>query len=195
VSAESLLVWACWVVVVVVWIVGALYNARRAPHARRRTFGYARWVIVAIPAWLVVRHVVGVERLSFRQEPDAIRVAGLTLLVVATAFTLWARVVLGTMWSSHPVAKERHVLRTDGPYRVTRHPIYTGLLGMLLGTAIASDFGVWLYVFVPVVVFFELRIRDEERLMSEAFPTAYEAYRRRVPQLIPGLRLLSSSGS
>jgi protein-S-isoprenylcysteine O-methyltransferase Ste14 len=46
-----------------------------------------------------------------------------------------------------------------------------------------------------VVVFFELRIRSEEKLMSEAFPGAYDEYRRRVPQLIPGLRLLGSSES
>jgi protein-S-isoprenylcysteine O-methyltransferase Ste14 len=99
------------------------------------------------------------------------------------------------MWSSTPVARENHVLRTDGPYAVTRHPIYTGILGMLLGTAVALGFGAWLYVFVLVVVFFELRIRSEEKLMSEAFPGAYDEYRRRVPQLIPGLRLLGSSES
>src|SRR5215471_473460 len=171
-SVVSIVVWTCWGLVAVVWIGGAIYNVRRGPHARKHTFGYARWTIVAIPAWIVLRRVIGQDALSFRAEPEAVRIVGLVLLLVATVFTLWARVVLGTMWSSHPVAKERHVLRTDGPYRVTRHPIYTGLLGMLLGTAIASDFGVWLYVFVPVVVFFELRIRDEERLMSEAFPTA-----------------------
>jgi protein-S-isoprenylcysteine O-methyltransferase Ste14 len=94
------------------------------------------------------------------------------------------------MWSSSPVARECHVLRTDGPYAVTRHPIYTGILGMLLGTAVALSFGVWLYVFALVVVFFELRIRTEERLLSEVFPGTYEQYRRRVPQLIPGLRKL-----
>ena len=47
---------------------------------------------------------------------------------------------------------------------------------------------------VLLVVFFELRIRSEELLLSESFPGAYEDYRRRVPQLIPGLRLLRSRG-
>ena len=48
-------------------------------------------------------------------------------------------------------------------------------------------------MFVLLVVFFELRIRSEELLLSQAFPGAYDDYRRRVPQLIPGLRLLRSS--
>ena len=121
------------------------------------------------------------------------RAFGAVLLIVATGFTLWARIALGTMWSSSPVAKERHVLRTEGPYAVTRHPIYTGILGMVLGSAVVLNFGAWVWVFVLLVVFFELRIRSEELLLSEAFPGAYDDYRRRVPQLIPGLRLLRSS--
>jgi protein-S-isoprenylcysteine O-methyltransferase Ste14 len=188
-------VWVCWGVAAAVWIAGAVYNARRAPHTRRRASGCSAWFLLAIPTWLVVRRFIGVESLSFRSEPDALRPVGAALLVVATGFTLWARLALGTMWSSSPMAREGHVLHTDGPYAVTRHPIYTGLLGMLLASAIALDFGAWLYVVVLVLVFFQLRIRDEERLLREAFPNAYDEYRRRVPQLIPGLRLFRSSGS
>jgi protein-S-isoprenylcysteine O-methyltransferase Ste14 len=187
--------WICWGVVIAVWIGGALYNVRRTPHARERSVGSAGWMLVAIPVWLLVRRVLGVDPLSFRNEPGAVRIVGAGLLVVATVFTLWARLALGTMWSSHPVAKERHVLHTEGPYAVTRHPIYTGLLGMLVASAIAFDFGAWLYILALVAVFFELRIRAEERLLGDAFPGAYEEYRRRVPQLIPGLRRVSSSGS
>jgi protein-S-isoprenylcysteine O-methyltransferase Ste14 len=187
--------WTCWGLFAVVWVGGALYNVRRAPHARRRSLGSAGWFLVVILVWLAVRRVIGVDALSLRDEPEAVRLLGAVLLVGSTGFTLWARVVLGTMWSSSPVAKEGHVLHTDGPYAVTRHPIYTGILGMLLGSTVALGFGVWVYVLVLVAIYFELRIRSEERLMSEAFPGAYEEYRRRVPQLIPGLRLLSSSGS
>jgi protein-S-isoprenylcysteine O-methyltransferase Ste14 len=188
-------IWICWGAFAVVWIGGALYNARRSPHVRRRSLRSSVWLLVAITIWLAVRLVIGVDALSYEGEPDALRWLGAALLVVATGLAIWARAELGTMWSSTPVARENHVLRTDGPYAVTRHPIYTGILGMLLGTAVALGFGAWLYVFVLVVVFFELRIRSEEKLMSEAFPGAYDEYRRRVPQLIPGLRLLGSSES
>lgn len=191
----DIVVWGCWSLVAVVWIAGALYNTRRAPRARRRAFGGSVWYLLAICAWLVVRRFLGLESLSFRAEPGALRLIGAALLVAATGFTLWARLVLGTMWSSAPVAKERHVLQTHGPYAVTRHPIYTGFLGMVLASALALDFGAWLYIVVLVLVFFELRIRDEERLLEEAFPGAYDEYRRRVPQLVPGVRRFSSSGS
>jgi protein-S-isoprenylcysteine O-methyltransferase Ste14 len=120
------------------------------------------------------------------REPEAIRLLGTVLLVVPTGFALWARIVLGSMWSSSPVAREHHILRMEGPYAVTRHPIYTGIHGMLLGTAAALGFGVWLYVFVLVLVFIELRIRTEERLLKEVCPAVvadgrdlYPASRRR----------------
>jgi protein-S-isoprenylcysteine O-methyltransferase Ste14 len=184
-------VWICWGLFAVVWIGGALYNVRRAPHARRRSFGSSLWSLVALAAWFVVRRVVGAESMSLHEEPEAVRLLGAVLLVVATGFSVWARMVLGTMWSSAPVAKEAHVLHTAGPYAVTRHPIYTGILGMLLATTLALDFGAWLYVLLLVLVFFELRIRAEEQLLTEAFPAAYEDYRRQVPQLTPGLRPLS----
>jgi protein-S-isoprenylcysteine O-methyltransferase Ste14 len=183
-------VWTCWGLFIAVWIGGAVYFRQRAPRMRKRSLVSAGWYLLAISLWLVARALLGVDTLSLHGEPDAIRLLGTILLVVSTGFALWARIALGSMWSSSPVAGERHILRTEGPYAVTRHPIYTGILGMLLGTAVALGFGAWLYVFVLVLVFFALRIRTEERLLNEVFPGAYGEYRRRVPGLIPGLRRL-----
>ena len=188
-------VWTCWGLFLAGWIGGALYFGRAATRVRERSVGSAGWYLLGISLWLVARALLGVDTLSLPAEPEAIRLLGTVLLVVSTGFALWARIALGSMWSSSPVAREHHILRTEGPYAVTRHPIYTGILGMLLGTAVALGFGVWLYVFVLVLVFFALRIRSEERLMNEVFPGAYEDYRRRVPGLIPGLRRLTPSGS
>jgi protein-S-isoprenylcysteine O-methyltransferase Ste14 len=118
-----------------------------------------------------------------------VRVPGLVVLVASTVFTLWARFSLGTMWSLAPKVKGDRRLRTHGPYAVTRHPIYTGLLGMMLGATLLSGIGQWI-VLVPVgVVLFEIKIRMEERLMVATFPDEYHRYRRRVPQLVPGLYL------
>jgi protein-S-isoprenylcysteine O-methyltransferase Ste14 len=94
------------------------------------------------------------------------------------------------MWSSSPTVKIEHQLRTDGPYAVTRHPIYTGLLGMVLGTVLLVGLGHWLMLLPVALVFFEIRIHLEEGLMLTTFPDGYARYRRRVPQLVPRLRRL-----
>jgi protein-S-isoprenylcysteine O-methyltransferase Ste14 len=115
-------------------------------------------------------------------------------MAVSTAFTLWARAALGTMWTSVAVVKDDHVLRADGPYGITRHPIYTGLLGMLAGTAAIEGLGRWVAFFVLGALLAGLKIRAEERLLDRTLGEAYDQYRHRVPQLVPGLRPLRRLG-
>jgi protein-S-isoprenylcysteine O-methyltransferase Ste14 len=119
-----------------------------------------------------------------------VSVLGLVLLIGSTVFTLWARLTLGTMWSMDPVIKQDHEIRTEGPYGVTRHPIYTGILGMLLGTLLLAGVGRWAVLFPVGLVLCEVKIRMEERLLSVTFPDDYPRYRRTVPQLVPGLRII-----
>jgi protein-S-isoprenylcysteine O-methyltransferase Ste14 len=80
----------------------------------------------------------------------------------------------------------------DGPYAITRHPIYTGLLGMLLGSALLAGLGQWIVLVAAGLVVAALKIRSEERLLLAMFPDAYAAYRERVPALLPGWRSLSA---
>jgi protein-S-isoprenylcysteine O-methyltransferase Ste14 len=119
-----------------------------------------------------------------------VEVVGLGVLISSTAFALWARFTLGRMWSLAPMIKDRHELRTEGPYGVTRHPIYTGLLGMLLGTILVVGLGRSLVIFPVGVVLLGIKIRMEEALLLGGFPIAYPPYQQRVPQLVPGLRPL-----
>ena len=83
--------------------------------------------------------------------------------------------------------KSDHALIRSGPYRIVRHPIYTGLLLGLLGTSLAI--GEWrgLLGLGLALMATCLRIRAEDALMAEAFDEAYEAYRRETPALVPHL--------
>jgi protein-S-isoprenylcysteine O-methyltransferase Ste14 len=177
----------CWGAFAVVWIAGSLYNARRGPRVRERSKRDRSWLVAVLALWLIFGHPFGLDWESLRVSSPWIRAPGIVLLASATAFTLWARVALGRMWSASVVAKAGHTLRTEGPYAVTRHPIYTGIAGMLLGTAMVNDVGSMAAVFVLGVVYVVAKARAEERLLGGVFPE-YEAYRQRVPQLIPGGR-------
>jgi protein-S-isoprenylcysteine O-methyltransferase Ste14 len=81
--------------------------------------------------------------------------------------------------------KEGHQLVTTGPYAIVRHPIYTGLLLAIAGSAIAI--GEWRGVLAVVVAFasFLHKLRLEERWMRQQFGEAYRSYCRRVPALLP----------
>ena len=96
---------------------------------------------------------------------------------------------LGKQWSLAARVLEQHELITNGPYALVRHPIYTGVLGMLLATGLAASrwwaLGIGAAIYLVGTV---LRMRIEERLLRASFGRRYEAYARGVPALIPRWR-------
>ena len=111
----------------------------------------------------------------------------LALTVAGVAIACWARHILGRNWSSVVQIKQDHELIEAGPYRRVRHPIYTGLLLALLGTAIGA--GDWRGLLALLIVFvsFWNKYRHEERFLSEQFGQKYLDYMQRTKALIPGV--------
>ena len=114
-----------------------------------------------------------------------LELAGVLVLVPATAAAIWSRLVLGSMWSSPARTKDRHELRTAGPYAITRHPIYSAVIAMLLGTALTQGLGRWAVLLAAITLVLRSKIAAEEQLLTRRFPEEYARYRERVPQLIP----------
>ena len=85
------------------------------------------------------------------------------------------------------MVKKNHELIVKGPYALTRHPIYTGLIAAFAGTALAIGQVRGVAALLLIVTAFCFKIREEERLMTDTFPVDYPAYRRRVKALIPWL--------
>lgn len=104
------------------------------------------------------------------------------------AFTWWARLALGELWSSSVTRKERHEIVRTGPYGLVRHPIYTGLLAAALGLAIQAGALAGFLGVASMTFGFWLKARLEERLLSETLGPAYADYRRTTPMLAPFLR-------
>jgi protein-S-isoprenylcysteine O-methyltransferase Ste14 len=101
--------------------------------------------------------------------------------------------VLGKMWSSSAQIKVNHKLRTEGPYSITRHPIYTGILGMLLGSTLIFGFGYSFIIFIYILIGFKIKINNEEKLLIETFGEEYEDFQKRTPQLFIGLNFFKRS--
>lgn len=104
------------------------------------------------------------------------------------AFAWWARLHLGTLWSSSVTRKEDHRVVETGPYRIVRHPIYAGLLAATVALAAVSGTLLGLIGLIAVTAGVFLKARLEERFLSDELDaSACAAYRARVPMLIPGL--------
>ena len=113
--------------------------------------------------------------------------AGLGLTICGTGLSIWARLVLGENWSSFPSVKHNHALIVTGPYRIVRHPIYTGLLIALLGSALQYGLVRSFLAVLTCAVGLYLKVSAEEEFMVQRFGEAYIRYRRGVNALVPFL--------
>jgi protein-S-isoprenylcysteine O-methyltransferase Ste14 len=105
--------------------------------------------------------------------------------VLGLFVAIWSRRLLAGNWSSTVTFKRGHELIQSGPYRFARHPIYTGILLMCLGTAIAGGrLHCWLG-FLVICAGFWIKLAQEESLLLRHFPDDYPSYRNRVKALVP----------
>jgi protein-S-isoprenylcysteine O-methyltransferase Ste14 len=169
--AATTIILVIWYAIGALWLVMA-FNTKRT--IKRRGFAL-RLLVLAVVASLLLRNRVGVNKVhEHLWAPTAtLGWLGVAFVIAGAAFAVWARFTIGTNWSGDVTLKEDHELIQRGPYALVRHPIYTALFTMLLGTALAFGQYETSVIFVLAVLIFSIKMRAEERLMTEAFPDQY----------------------
>jgi protein-S-isoprenylcysteine O-methyltransferase Ste14 len=114
-----------------------------------------------------------------------VALTGLALVLLGVAFSCWARLTLGENWSASPTIKQDHALVMRGPYRIVRHPIYTGLLTGLVGSALQHGLVRSFLAVLVCVVSLWIKIAAEEHFMIQRFGDQYRRYARHVSALVP----------
>jgi protein-S-isoprenylcysteine O-methyltransferase Ste14 len=182
-AAVDFALWGAWLVY---WAVAAR-GAAPAQWTESRLSRLAHVAPLCAAAILLSVNSEPLGALSSRWLPLGLGWAWAGVLITAAglAFSVWARVHLGRNWSAEVQLKEGHRLIRGGPYALARHPIYTGVLGGFLGSAVAI--GEWrgLAALALAFVAFLLKSRREEAALRGRFGAEYDAYRGRVKALIP----------
>jgi protein-S-isoprenylcysteine O-methyltransferase Ste14 len=176
---------ACWAVFVLYWLISASWTKAAAERQNVWCGFVHRIPLVCSYALLASLHLPPPMNLPITPHVDWTGALGASICFLGLLVTLWARATLGRNWSSNVTFKQGHELIRTGPYRFVRHPIYTGLLVMALGTAL--DFGqlrCWLALPLMVIAFL-IKLRQEEKLMLRHFPQEYPIYRSQVKALVP----------
>ena len=175
-----------WLAFIAVWIA----MARGGKSVAERESAYSRlshYLPLAIAIYLIAAPHVPFALLNDRFAPLGLWLVqlGAALTFAGIALAIWARVWIAGNWSSDVTLKRDHELIVDGPYRWVRHPIYTGILLALLGTALAV--GEWrgLLAVVLAAAAFWRKLGIEEAVMRRQFGEAYARYAARVPALVP----------
>lgn len=118
----------------------------------------------------------------------SLSLAAILIALASISIVKAALRILGKEWSVAARVVEGHKLATAGPYRLVRHPIYSGMLGMLLATGLViSNWPPFIAAIVIYVIGTVIRIRSEERLLREVLGQEFESYARSAPALVPGL--------
>jgi|SRR5665213_2631517 len=172
----------CWIVFLIVWAVTSLQAKTTVRRGFNRSSVYWRLGVFVVAFALAQAMARG--WLPMAIFPYGVQLVGLVLTILGIGFAVWARLTLGSNWGMPMTLRENPELVTGGPYAVVRHPIYTGIIFGLFGTALAI--GVWwFFILLIAFAYFAISARQEERDMSERFPEAYPDYRTRTKMLIP----------
>jgi protein-S-isoprenylcysteine O-methyltransferase Ste14 len=166
-----------WIIFWVYWLTSA-FGVKEGRGSMRRIPLNG---LTAVSVILLVRVFRGG---SLAVHSPVLGAIGAVVFASGIALAIWARVHLGSNWGLPMTQKAEPELVTSGPYRFVRHPIYSGLLAGLVGTALATNL-IGLIIAALLCAYFYYCASVEEKNLTATFPTTYPAYRARTKMLIP----------
>lgn len=177
--AVDFVIFAGWIAFWVYWIVASL--GAKAGRTRWARFAAFRVLIVLIVLFLLRLGVFKGHSVTNNPWLEGI---GLAIFLSGLTLAIWARIYIGQNWGTPMSEKDDPELVTTGPYHRVRHPIYSGIVCAMVGTAVAVSW-YWLVAAVLLGAYFVYSAHMEERYMTERFPGAYPEYKRSTKMLIP----------
>jgi protein-S-isoprenylcysteine O-methyltransferase Ste14 len=178
-DAVDIVIGIGWVVFWIYWIAVSL----GVKAGRSRWTRFAAFRVAAVLIILLLLRLRVLKGHTVTHDPW-LQGIGLAIFLLGLALAVWARVYLGRNWGMPMSEKVDPELVTTGPYRTIRHPIYSGIILAMIGTAVAVSV-YWLIAVVLLGAYFVYSAVMEERYMAELFPDAYPRYKQSTKMLVP----------
>jgi protein-S-isoprenylcysteine O-methyltransferase Ste14 len=175
-----------WLIFVAYWLIAGMRVNRM--ERRESTAGIVTRVLIMASAYYLLfssEPDLGPLNLRFAPYSDRFFLLGSALTWIGVAFAIWARHHLAQFWSASVSLREGHQLIRSGPYARIRHPIYTGMLTAVLGSALAVGRYRALLAFAAVLAGFVWKSLREEKLLAGQFGPAFDEHRRRTGFFLP----------
>ncbi len=157
---------------------------RRGKAKVRRDRGSAALIIPSVFVSIIVAFSLGTAGIG--PLPDWVFYPGIFLMILGIVIRQWAIAVLGQFFSLTVRVAEDHRVIDKGPYRLVRHPSYTGIMITFTGLGLAVQS--WPALLVLLIVFgvaYGYRMHVEEATLASQLGEEYVAYTRRTKRLIP----------
>jgi protein-S-isoprenylcysteine O-methyltransferase Ste14 len=185
-TAETASLWAgyLWMLLGAVWLV-MWFGMKRAKKLESPGEILQHLLPLTLGFWLLFNKDWQSLNEKLLPETPAVWWIGLALTALGVAISIWARLTLGANWSSVVTLKKDHELIRAGLYRWIRHPIYTGILLAVVGTAmIRGHLRAWL-AFVVILATFYFKARREESFLRQEFGAGFEEHARQTGMFLP----------
>ncbi len=190
------LISAPWLILLAYWAISA-FRVRPTQQAEPAASRLAVLAIVVAAFTILFGPWLRSSLLGQRFVPNLpkIKYLGVGLIWVGIGIAIWARYHLGEYWSARITIKVDHKLIDSGPYTYIRHPIYSGILLALIGTALAVGNWRGVIAFFLILVVYVLKARREESLLTRELGETYREYRNRTGMLIPRWKMASQQAA
>jgi len=188
-ASQILLLKYLWGLFGIYWIAVAR-GGKVSQSGESRISRPLRWGILVITFTLLFSQWTGVGILGKAIFSPVLAVAyvGFVLTLAGLALAVWARVRLGRFWSDKVVLKVDHQLIREGPYAFVRHPIYSGVLLAIAGTALVVNQWHAAIAFFLLLITYSIKAQKEDRLLANRFGEQFRDHQRHTGFLIPRLR-------
>jgi protein-S-isoprenylcysteine O-methyltransferase Ste14 len=176
-----------WLTLAAFWLIAAIFVY---PSKIRESFLRSRMHVIPLYLgfYLIFDHRYWGPFHAKLYDNDSVRYAGDVITFAGVAFAIWARITLGRYWSGMVTLKHGHKLIRNGPYSFTRHPLYTGFVIGIFGSAIASAQIDGYLGFLIATISLIFKLRREETLLTSEFGDEYQQFKRDVPAaILPGI--------
>jgi len=175
------------------WFASELIGAALIPRLRaraatslRRDRGSRALILLTVGGSLIIALYFGYRGVG--PLPDWVFYLGIFLMLLGVVVRQWAIAVLGRFFSLNVQVVEDHQVVEKGPYRLIRHPSYTGILITFIGISLAvQSLGALLVLIAVFTVSFGYRIRVEEKTLLSELGDNYANYMKRTKRIIPYL--------
>jgi protein-S-isoprenylcysteine O-methyltransferase len=145
------------------------------------------WLVISVSMFLAFQIEFSVPQTSWPWLPW-VNILGIGLTLVGLAIRWYSIIYLGRFFTVNVAIAADHELIDTGPYRLVRHPSYSGALLAFLGLAICmQNWAALLILMTGTTGAFLFRMRVEERALTGAFGDRYRQYQQRTARLIPGI--------
>jgi|SRR5579871_2015455 len=177
--------WCAWFAIWILWAISTKKTQQREAVSSRLSYT----ILTVAAFWLMFSNDVPRDWLRIRLFAANPWTEWLGVIITAAGllFALWARAYLGRNWSGAVTVKVGHELVRNGPYRWVRHPIYSGMILAMVGTALARQQVRGVIAVVLLYAGFKIKSRIEEQTMAATFGPEYAEYMNGTGAIVPRL--------